>query len=64
MQQDSDASKISQIYFDGVVKMYSLPKTIVSDKNVKFMSYFWKTLWHKMGTKFKFFAAFHSQIDG
>jgi len=26
----SDASKITQIYFDGVVKLHGLPKTIVS----------------------------------
>ena len=54
----SDASKISQIYFDGVVKLHSLLKTIVTDRDVKFMSYFWKTIWHKMGIKLKFF------IDG
>ena len=55
----SDASKIAQIYFDGVVKLHSLPKIIVSDRDVKFMSFFWKTLWHKMRTKLKFFTAFH-----
>jgi len=39
-----DASKIVQIYFDGVGKLQGLPKIIVSDRDVKFMSYFWKTL--------------------
>ena len=37
-------SKIAQIYFDEVFKMHGLPKTIVSDRDVKFMSYFWKIL--------------------
>ena len=36
----SDASKIAQIYFDGVVKLHSLSKIIVSDRDVKLMSYF------------------------
>ena len=73
----SDASKIAKLYFDEIVKLYGLPKTIVFDRDVKFMSYFylskkkkkfmsyfWKTLWHLVGTKLKFFAAYHPQIDG
>ena len=40
----SDAYKIAQIHFDGVVKLHGLTKTIVSDRDVNFMSYFWKTL--------------------
>jgi len=59
----SDASKIAQIYFDGIIKLHDLPKTIVSDRDVKFMHYFWRTLWQKMETKLKFSTAFHLQTD-
>ena len=59
-----DASKIAKLYFDEVVKLYGLPKTIVSDKDVCFMSYSWKTLWHLVGTKLKFSTAFHPQTNG
>uniref|UniRef100_A0A2N9H1I9 Reverse transcriptase n=1 Tax=Fagus sylvatica TaxID=28930 RepID=A0A2N9H1I9_FAGSY len=60
----SDASKIAKLYFDEIVKLYGLPKTIVFDRDVCFMSYFWKTLWHLVGTKLKFSTAFHPQTDG
>ena len=59
----SDASKIAKLYFDEIVKLYGLPKTIVSDRDVRFISYFWKTLWHLVGTKLKFSMAFHPQTD-
>ena len=52
------------IYFDEVVRLHGLPKIIVSDRDVKFTSYFWKTLWHKMRTKLQFSTAFHPQTDG
>ena len=55
-----DASKIAKLYFYEVVKLYGLPKTVVFDKDVRFMSYSRKTLWHLVGTKLKFSTAFHS----
>ena len=60
----SDASKIAKLYFDEIAKLYGLPKTIVFDRDDCFMSYFWKTLWHLVGTKLKFSTAFHPQTDG
>ena len=60
----SDTSKITKLYFNEIVKLYGLPKTILSNRDVRFMSYFWKTLWHLVGTELKFSTAFHPQTDG
>ena len=60
----SYASKVAKIFFDEIVKLYGLPKTIVSYRDVKFMSHFWKTLWHMMGIKLKFSTAYHPQTNG
>jgi hypothetical protein len=35
----------------------------VSDHDVKFLSYFWKTLWGKLGVKLLFSIICHPQID-
>ena len=59
-----DASKIAKLYFDEIVNLYGLPKTIVSHRDVCSKSYFWKTLWHLVGTKLKFSMTFHPQTDG
>jgi hypothetical protein len=60
----TDAFKVTKLYFDEIVKLYGLPQTIVSDRDVRFTSHFWKTLWHMVGTKLKFSTAYHPETDG
>ena len=62
--QTLDASKVAKLFLDQVVRLHGLPKTIVSDRDVKFTSYFWKTLWHMFGSKLKFSTAYHPQTNG
>ena len=59
-----DASKVVVLFLQEVVRLHGIVVSIVSDRHVKVVSYFWKTLWAKLRTKLMFFSAFHPQTDG
>jgi len=58
------ASNICRLFFRDVVKLYKFPRTIVFNRNTKFLSHFWKSLWSSLGTKLQFSTSSHPQMDG
>ena len=59
-----DVMKVEGLYFEEVVRFHGVPRTIVSDRDTKFLSHFWKSLWRLMGTKLLFSTSDHPQTGG
>jgi hypothetical protein len=63
-QKTSDATHVANLFFNDVVRLHGLPRSIVSDRDTKFVGHFWRTLGKKLGTKIYFSYSYHLQMDG
>jgi hypothetical protein len=45
-----DASHIADLFFKEIIRLHGMPNTIVSHRDTKFLSHFYKKNWAKLGT--------------
>jgi hypothetical protein len=64
MKTTNSASDLVPLYIKEVVRLHGVPKSIVSDRDSKFVSNFWTSLHSALGTNLDLSTAFHPQTDG
>ncbi|KAJ9525206.1 hypothetical protein QJQ45_020746, partial [Haematococcus lacustris] len=58
------AHDTARLFFDHIFKHHGLPEAIISDRDPKFTSDFWTSLFHLTGTRLLLSSAYHPQTDG
>jgi hypothetical protein len=58
------AESVAQAFFAEIVRLHSVPQSMVSDRNPVFTSVFWQELMRLIGAKIHMTSAFHPQSDG
>ena len=58
------ASDIADLFFTNVFRHHGLPKRIISDRDPKFTSHFWKSLLTRLGIRANMSTSDHPQTDG
>ncbi len=58
------AEETAALFRDRIFVLHGMPQVIVSDRDVKFTSAFWKELHRLLGIKLSMSTAYHPQTDG
>ena len=57
-------SQLAEIYIREIVKLHGVPSSIVSDRDPRFTSRFWKSMQEALGSKLRLSSAYHPQTNG
>jgi hypothetical protein len=58
------AIDVANVFMKEIFRLHGFPKTIISDRDAKFTSNFWKGLFTGLETQLEFSMAYHPQTDG
>ena len=64
IRTDFSLPKLAKLYITEIVRLHGVPESIISDRDPRFTSKFWKSFQEALGSKLKFSTAFYPQTDG
>ncbi|KAG8480865.1 hypothetical protein CXB51_025483 [Gossypium anomalum] len=64
VRTDFSLQKLAKLYVAEIVRLHGVPVLIISDRDPRFTSRFWKKLHEALGTRLNFSTVFHPQTDG
>ncbi|GJZ83533.1 putative reverse transcriptase domain-containing protein [Tanacetum coccineum] len=64
MREDDTLEKLTRQYLKEVVSKHGVPVSIISDRDGKVTSHFWKSLHNALGTRLDMSTTYHLETDG
>ena len=64
VHKDPSARDIAHVFMKGIFLYHGLPRRIISDRDSKFTSNFWRAIFEATGAQLSFSTAYHPQSDG
>ena len=55
---------LARLYIKEIVRLHGVPCMIISDRDTRLTSHFWKSFQDALGSEVRFSTAFHPQTDG
>ena len=63
-KKTTDVVHVAHLFFKEIYRLHWLPISIVSDRDTRFLSHFWRSLWKMVNKQLNFSNAYHPQTDG
>ncbi|KAL4388247.1 hypothetical protein GQ457_09G020500 [Hibiscus cannabinus] len=64
VRKDYPLQKLAKLYIAEIVRLHGVPVSVISDREPRFTSKFWRKLHEALGTHLSFSTAYHPQTDG
>nr|GEY25141.1 putative reverse transcriptase domain-containing protein [Tanacetum cinerariifolium] len=64
MRETNPMDKLARMYLKEVVTRHGIPVSIICDRDLRFVSNFWRSLQNTLGTNMDMSTAYHLQMDG
>ena len=64
INQKMSLDKLAELYVTEIVRLHGVPKSIISNRDLRFTSRFWQSLQNTLGTQLRMSSTYHPQMDG
>ncbi|KAM0035077.1 putative nucleotidyltransferase, Ribonuclease H [Helianthus debilis subsp. tardiflorus] len=64
IRESCNSEKMAEVYTNEIISRHGVPVSIVSDRDTRFTSRYWRKFHEELGTQLHISTAYHPQTDG